>query len=117
MTIAFFTQNYTIADVTGLLTTLSVYRVFGPMVTGSVATGLINVNNVGLFGLTDSNEGSWVDGNIGYTLNVSNIIDNPPNNSFTGGYPNWLSFGTTFGAGVTITSLYYNLFASSTLAF
>lgn len=44
LTIVFFTQNYSIADATNLLQTQSVYRLYGPTVTGSLS-GTINTIN------------------------------------------------------------------------
>lgn len=57
-------------------------------------------------------------GELTYALNVSNIVLSPGNNTFVKGYSRTgLTYGTYYGAGITITSLYYNIFASSTLAF
>ena len=52
-----------------------------------------------------------------YALNTTNIVDNPPNNTFNFGYDGSDTYGTMFGAGVTLTSFYYNIFESSTIAF
>ena len=55
-------------------------------------------------------------GSFDFMLNTSNMYSNPTNNTFT--YSNSDSsttFGTTFGGGYTITSFFYNIFASSTL--
>ena len=55
---------------------------------------------------------------MGYTFNTTNVVLNPPNNTFTYGYTRpSMTQGTFFGAGVTITSLYYNIFSSSMLSF
>ncbi len=110
-------------NVSGLLKTLSVYRLFGASV-NSVITGVIgSVNSLTTTALTypdadftqtNTDGGSY----INYALNVTNIISSPPNNTFSFGYyRSGLTFGSTYGAGITITSLYYNIFASSTLAF
>jgi hypothetical protein len=123
MTIAFFDNTYSLSNVTGLLKTLSVYRLFGASV-NSLITGVIgSVNSLTTTALTvpdadftqsNTDGGSY----INYALNVINIIASPPNNTFSFGYlRSSLTYGTTFGAGVTLTSLYYNIFASSTLAF
>ena len=58
-------------------------------------------------------------GTFNYYINTTNIVENPPNNTFRYGYStNYNStYGVKFGAGVTLTSLYYNIFESSTLAF
>lgn len=117
MTIVFFSQNYTVNNVTGLLQTLSAYRVFGPVVCGSAASTLTTVNGLSLFSSTNSDQTSTTYGSISFTLNTSKIIDNPPNNSISYGYSTALTYGSTFGGGVTITSLYYNIFDSSTLQF
>jgi hypothetical protein len=117
MTIVFFAQNYTIQNVTGLLQTLSAYRIFGPVVTGSAQTALTSINGLTTFGSTNSDQTSSSYGTINFALNTSKIVDNPPNNTFSYGYWTGLTFGTNFGAGVTITSLYYNIFDSSTLSF
>ena len=49
-------------------------------------------------------------GSFTYSLNTTNIIDNPPNNTFNYGYSGSDTYGTMFGAGVTLTSFYYNIF-------
>lgn len=57
-----------------------------------------------------------VSGSFGVSLNTTNMYSNPTNNTFT--YSNSDSsttYGQYFGAGYTITSFYYNIFASSTL--
>jgi len=46
LTIAFFTQNYTIGDTTGLLQTQSVYRLFGPVVTGGITGAITSINGL-----------------------------------------------------------------------
>ena len=46
ITIVFFSQNYTVGTVSGLLQTLSVYRLFGAVTTGSVAGGIPTVNSL-----------------------------------------------------------------------
>jgi hypothetical protein len=43
LTIAFFTQNYSVGDATGLLQTQSVFRLFGSTVTGSVFTAVTTI--------------------------------------------------------------------------
>jgi len=48
LTIAFFSQNYTVGGITGLLQTLSVYRLFGPVVTGSVTGSYGTINSLAL---------------------------------------------------------------------
>lgn len=107
----------------GLLKTLSVYRLFGAGVNSAMSGVIGSVNSLTTTALTypdsdftqtSTDSGTW----INYALNVSNIVLNPPNNTFSFGYyRSGLTFGSTFGAGITITSLYYNIFASSTLAF
>jgi hypothetical protein len=55
-------------------------------------------------------------GSFWVALNTTNMYSNPTNNTFTNGNnDNVNTFGQTFGAGYTITSFYYNIFASSTL--
>jgi hypothetical protein len=123
MTIAFFSQNYTVGGVTGLLRTLSVYRIYGASVISSISGVISSINGlVSNAGLTSPNADfsntASTSGYIYYTLNVTNIIANPPNNTFAYGYSRTApTYGLSFGAGITITSLYYNLFSSSTLAF
>lgn len=57
-------------------------------------------------------------GSFNCTLNTANMYSNPTNNTFAyGNSDNSLSFGTAYGAGYTITSFYYNIFASSTVQF
>lgn len=56
-------------------------------------------------------------GSLSYYINTTNINENPPNNTFRYGYSGSYTYGTKFGAGVTLTSFYYNIFESSTLAF
>jgi hypothetical protein len=86
-------------------------------VAGSAAGALTSINGLALFGSTNSDQTSSSYGTINFALNTTKIVDNPPNNTFSYGYWTGLSFGSTFGAGVTITSLYYNIFDSSTLQF
>lgn len=123
LTIGFFTNNYTLGGVSGLLRTLSVYRLFGAGVNSAMSGVIGSVNSLTTnalsypdsdFTQTSTDFGSY----LSYALNVSNIVSNPPNNTFSYGYSrSSLTFGSTYGAGITITSLYYNIFASSTLAF
>lgn len=129
LTIAFLAQNNTVNNVTGLLRVLSVYRLFGPVVTGTVKGTTIGTLN----GLTSSFSGtqltnidftsmSWTaTGSFSYNINGSNIYDNPPNNTFLIG-SNTVASGATYGngsygAGVTITSFNYNIFASAIVKF
>lgn len=46
LTIAFFSQNYTVWGVSNLLQTVAVYRLFGPVVTGSVSGALSSINSL-----------------------------------------------------------------------
>ena len=107
----------------GLLRTLSVYRLYGASVTSSISGLIPSINLlVSNAGLTSPNADfsniAHTNGWMSYTLNVSNIISSPPNNTFSAGYSRpGLTYGTYFGSGITITSLYYNIFSSSTLAF
>jgi len=117
LTIAFFAQNYTVQNVSGLLRTLSVYRIFGPVVASSIVGALTSINGLALAGSPNSDQTSTSYGAIDYAINASKIIDNPPNNTISYGYLNGLTYGTYFGLGVTLTSLYYNIFDSSTLQF
>ena len=56
-------------------------------------------------------------GSFNVKLNTTNMYSSPTNNTFTYSNTNTdTTFGTYFGAGYTITSFYYNIFASSTLA-
>lgn len=123
LTIAFFTQNHSISDATGLLRTVSVYRLFGPVVTGSITGTLTAVN-----GMTrHSNNGNMNSdfsyyyvtyGNyLSYSLNRSNVLLSPPDNTFGYGYQNTITVSNQYGGGVTLTSLYYNIFEASTLYF
>lgn len=122
LTIAFFTQNHSIADKTGLLKTVSVYRLFGSVVTGSITSGGITaINGMGLKGSTiDSNFNTFYrtyGSTFNYALNTSNIIASPPDNVFTYGYTASLTVNNQYGAGITLASFYYNIFEASTLAF
>lgn len=123
LTIAFFATNNSIGDATGLLTTLSVYRLFGTVVTGSISGAISNINGLSLRGSNyfgqyfNSYYPSSYNSYISYALNTSNIILSPPNNTFVYGYPNSFSPVNQYGCGVTITSLYYNIFSSSTVSF
>lgn len=124
LTIAFFTNDYAVGDATNLLKTVSVYRLFGTIVTGSISGAIPNINSLirrplNHFGSYFSSTWppSFSGTGVGYYLNTSNIILNPPNNTFVYGYSGSLSPGTQFGCGVTLTSLYYNIFSSSTVAF
>lgn len=124
LTIAFFTTDYSVGDATGLLKTVSVYRLFGTVVTGSISGAIANINGlsrrgVNYFGtyFTSSNPSTY-SYSVTYSINTTNINANPPNNTFGYGY----SAGTVnpngqYGCGVTLTSLYYNIFSSSTVAF
>jgi len=50
-------------------------------------------------------------------INTSNINANPGDNIFSFGYTGTFTVGTQFGCGITLTSLYYNIFKGSTLSF
>lgn len=124
LTIAFFSQNYSVGGVSGLLQTLAVYRLFGPVTTNSVSGSIGYINglarNAGGSGATPDVELNadyfYTSGSFTVALNTSNMYSNPTNNTFTyGNTDSAVSFGTSFGAGYTITSFYYNIFASSTL--
>jgi hypothetical protein len=122
LTIAFFSQNYTVGTTSGLLQTLSVYRLFGPVVSGSVTGGLTAINGLARISSTSinmemSSTSYSTSGGFGVALNTSNMYSSPTNNTFT--YSNSdgaNSFGSSFGAGYTITCFYYNIFASATLS-
>ena len=122
LTIAFFAQNYTVSGVTGNLRTLSVYRLFGASVNSAVTGVISSINGMIQSALTspdadftspNTNGGAY----MSYALDVSKITATPTNNTFSFGYSRSVTLGTYYGAGITITSLYYNIFASSTLAF
>lgn len=55
LTIAFFSQNYSVNTTSNLLQTLAVYRLFGPVVTGSVSGALSNINGLARTGATSFN--------------------------------------------------------------
>ena len=122
LTIAFFTQNYSVWGVTGLLQTVAVYRLFGPVVTASVTGALTSIN-----GLARSSAGQTpniemssssfaLSGGFGQYLNTSNMYTNPTNNTFVASNSDSSnSFGSAFGGGYTIASFFYNIFASSTV--
>jgi hypothetical protein len=132
LTIAFFSQNYTVNNVSGLLRVLSVYRLFGPTVSGTIkntAIGTLNGLSSSFSGtqLTniDFTSSSWsAYGSFTYTLNTSNIQDNPPNNTFqlasssldttnsNNAYGNGL-----YGGGITLTSFNYNIFTAAIVKF
>ena len=122
LTIAFFSQNYTVGDTNNLLQTLSVYRLYGPIVTASVSGSLPTVNSLARTGSTSinmemSSTAYATSGSFNFRLNTSNMYSNPTNNTFV--YTNSDSsstFGTYFGAGYTIASFFFNIFASSTLS-
>jgi len=123
LTVAFFAQNYTVGGVTGLLQTLSVYRLFGPVVTGSVGGAYGTINSLARNGGSTPNielsaTNFFTTSNFDFGLNTTNMYANPHNNTFTYGNGDTSTdalFGTMYGAGYTITSFYYNIFASSTL--
>lgn len=122
LTVAFFSRNYTVGGVSGLLRTLSVYRLYGAVVNAAISGTIGSINGLsGSGGITYANADftnynpGWT--SLSYALNVTNIIATPPNNTFSFGYAASVTHGTMFGAGITITSLYYNIFSSSTLAF
>ena len=114
LTVAFFSQNHSIGDASGLLKTLSVFRLFGTAVTSSISGSISVINN--LYLRTSGPDSyfsyyySYISGSVNFYLNTSNILENPPNNTFRYGYNRDTSFGSSFGAGVTITSFYYNIF-------
>ena len=124
LTIVFFTETYTFSDVTGLLTPVSVYRIYGPTVTGSLSGSITTINGL----LTETGGASLTPdmeltadtfsstGSFTVSLNTTNMYSSPTNNTFTFGNSNTGTFGARFGAGYTITSFYYNIFASSTLS-
>lgn len=120
LTMAFFTKDYSIADTYGLLKTRVVYRLFGPTVIGSVVGTIPTIN--GLSRLTntpniDMTTDSYTNGiSFGVGLDVTNMYATPTNNTFTASNSESSNnFGSTFGAGYTITSLFHNIFEQSTL--
>lgn len=122
MTLAFFKQNYTVGTASGLLYTLAVYRLFGPVVTASISGGLQAVNGLARRGSSspdiELSANSWAEyGTFGVNLNTTNMYSSPTNNTFTySNNDNANTFGSSFGAGYTITCFYYNIFASATLS-
>lgn len=127
LTIAFFTKNYSIGDATGLLQTVAVYRLFGTVVTGSIIGPIGAINGLSGRGsnyfttfssyFSSSGVTSYSGHSISYYINTTNINSNPPNNTFIYGYSGTFTFNNQYGCGVTISSLYYNIFSSSTVAF
>ena len=124
LTIAFFTTNYSIGDATNLLQTVSVYRLFGTVATGSVSGSLSNINGLttrgsNYFGtyFTNTYPSSYTGYGVNYYINTTNINSNPPNNTFVFGYSGGITINGQYGCGVTLTSLYYNIFSSATVAF
>ncbi len=127
LTIAFFTQNYSIGDATGLLQTVAVYRLFGTVVTGSIIGPISAINGLSRRGsnyfttsssyFLNNSVSSYSGYGISYYINTTNINSNPPNNTFIYGYSGTFTFNSQYGCGVTISSLYYNIFSSSTVAF
>lgn len=64
-----------------------------------------------------SGTGFALSGGFSTYLNTTNMYSNPTNNTFVyGNSDSSNTFGTYFGAGYTIASFYYNIFASSTVA-
>ncbi len=121
LTIAFFSQNYTVWGVGNLLQTLAVYRLFGPVVTATVSGALTSINNLARTSSTPNLEMSStsfaLSGSFTQYLNTTNMYSNINNNTFVAGNTDAVnSFGTSFGAGYTITSFFYNIFSSSTLS-
>ena len=56
-------------------------------------------------------------GSFSQYLNTTNMYSNINNNTFVAGNTdNVNSFGSAYGGGYTITSFFYNIFASSTLS-
>lgn len=103
---------------------MSVYRLFGTVVTGSVTGAISNINGLSRRGsnyftnyFSSNNPPSYSGTSLSYYLNTSNINSNPPNNTFAYGYSGSFTFNSQYGCGVTLTSLYYNIFSSSTVAF
>ena len=121
LTLAFFTQNHSIGDATGLLKTVSVFRLYGTAVTSSITGSISSINGMTTRSASINSYFTATSysfsGSLTYSLNTTNINDNPPNNTFNYGYTGSYTYGTMFGAGVTLTSFYYNIFESSTLAF
>lgn len=77
LTIAFFTEDHSIEDVTGLLKTVSVYRLFGPVVTDSISGSLGPINGMAKHTSTiDSNfdaQYKTYGSSFSYFLNTDNI--------------------------------------------
>lgn len=127
LTLAFFTTNYSIGDATGLLQTVAVYRLFGTVVTGSITGAIGPINGLAVRGsnqfttassyFSSTSAGTYSGYSISYYINITNINSNPPNNTFVFGYGGTFTFNNQYGCGVTISSLYYNIFSSSTVAF
>ncbi len=125
LTIAFFSQNYTANGVSGLLQTLSVYRLYGAGVTRAINTaGIPTINslarNSGGTGATPDislSSSFATSGGFSSSLNTTNMYSSPTNNTITfGNSDGTAAFGSYFGAGYTITSFFFNIFAGSTLS-
>jgi hypothetical protein len=120
MTIAFLSSNYTVYGVNNLLQVLSVFRLFGPVVSSSIASSIPNIN--GLAPITpstlnvDFNDTSWLSSSVSafsYAIDTTLITNTPQNNTvYSMGTPVSLNVNNNYGAGITITSFYYNIFSS-----
>lgn len=122
LTIAFFSQNYSVGTTTGLLQTLSVYRLFGPVVRASVSAAIGSINGLARQSSTNpdmemSSTSYATSGSFSFQLNTSNMYSNPSNNTFIFGNSDTTNtFGSSYGGGYTISCFYYNIFSSATLS-
>ena len=108
---------------TGLFQTVAVYRLFGPVVTSSLSGSIPYINGLTRLPYTstpviemDSNYFAS-SGGFGQALNTTNMYSNPSNNTFTYSNSDTVNnvFGSSYGAGYTISCFYFNIFASSTV--
>lgn len=124
LTLAFLASNYTVNGIAGLLRVLSVYRLFGPAISQSILSPIPTINSLATISVgaplnTDFNNTLWLGSgaaSFSYSIDPTLITSSAQNNTVSSGAtPVILSVNKAFGAGITTTSFYYNIFSSAYL--
>lgn len=119
LTIAFMKSNYSVGDVGGLLRVLRVYRLFGPAISKPIAGSIPSINSLmpTLPGSLnkDFNLTSWKDTSVSSFLYAMDMNRIGQSNNTIGSYGTAVSITPVnqYGASITITSLYYNIFGTT----
>lgn len=123
LTVAFLASNYTVNGITGLLRVLSVFRLYGAAITRNILSPITSINGLAPVAPSsldiDFNATLWLGSgvtNFLYALDTTLITTTPQNNSVaSSGTSINVVVNGTYGAGITVTSFYYNTFGTAYL--